>query len=88
MSRPVTLSDELWKCLESVDTEAGRLRVAQYLNTQPYPHYEPAPDHPGLLIRIEEDGSRTRGRFVGREFRVSERLPSRTSIEPSAGDEP
>ena len=72
MSRPLTLVEKLWKCLESVDTEAGRLRVTEYLNAQPYPHYEPAPDQPSLLIRIEEDGTRTRGRFVGREFQVSE----------------
>jgi len=58
----------LSKCLASVDSQAGRKRVREYLNSQPFPHYEPAPD--GLLIRIDADGTRTRGRFVGREFQA------------------
>jgi hypothetical protein len=57
-------------CLESVDSSQGRRRVSEYLKTQPYPHYEPVPDAPGLLARIEEDGTRKIGRFVKREFKV------------------
>ena len=55
-------------CLESVDSAEGRRRVAEYLETQPFPHYEPAPDASGMLVRIEADGSRTIGRFVHRKF--------------------
>ena len=55
-------------CLESVDSAEGRRRVADYLETQPFPHYEPAPDASGMLVRIEADGSRTIGRFVHRKF--------------------
>ncbi len=55
-------------CLESVDSAEGRRRVAEYLETQPFPHYEPAPDASGMLVRIEADGSRTIGRFVQRKF--------------------
>jgi hypothetical protein len=44
-------------------------RVAEHLGNQPFPHYEPAPDVPGLLVRIEADGTRTVGRFVNRQFR-------------------
>jgi hypothetical protein len=58
----------LSECLEAVDTPAGRLRVTEYLRSRPYPHYEPAPDSPGLLVRVEEDGTRTLGRFVHRRF--------------------
>jgi hypothetical protein len=58
----------LSECLEAVDTPAGRLRVAEYLQSRPYPHYEPAPESPGLLVRVDEDGTRTRGRFVHRKF--------------------
>ncbi|MBI3466296.1 MAG: hypothetical protein HY000_25060 [Planctomycetes bacterium] len=58
----------LSECLASIDSEEGRRRVARYLDSRPFPHYEPAQDAPGLLIRIEEDGTRTLGRFVGREF--------------------
>ena len=55
-------------CLKSVDSQEGRGRIAVFLQTQPYPHYEPHPDTPGLLIRIEASGKRTAGRFVNRQF--------------------
>ena len=55
--------------LETVDTPEGRRRVVEYLARQPFPHYETAPERPGLLFRIDADGTRTLGRFVDREFR-------------------
>jgi hypothetical protein len=58
----------LSECLESVDTSEGKDRVRAYLETQPYPHYEPAKDSPGFLVRTEGDGKRTVGRFVNRKF--------------------
>jgi len=58
-------------CLDSVDSTKGRRRVAEFLRTQPYPHYEPAPSAPGLLVRIEAGGKRTVGRFVNRKFQVA-----------------
>jgi hypothetical protein len=58
----------LSQCLESVDTPEGRQRVAAFLQSQPFPHYEPDPDHAGLLVRIEADGTRTVGRFRNRQF--------------------
>jgi hypothetical protein len=58
----------LSECLDEVDSPAGRQRVAEFLHTQPFPHYEPAPDAPGYLVRIEADGKRTVGRFVNRQF--------------------
>lgn len=63
---------KLSDCLTDVDTPAGRARVAAHLNSLPYPHYEPAADNPGLLVRIDQSGTRTLGRFVGREFRAAE----------------
>ena len=59
----------LSECLESVDTEEGRVRTAAYLASRPFPQFEPAPDQPGLLVKIDEDGTRTLGRFVHRQFR-------------------
>jgi hypothetical protein len=56
-------------CLTSVDSDEGRVRTAAWLRSQPFPHYEAHPDKPGLLIRVAEDGTRTVGRFVKREFR-------------------
>ena len=55
-------------CLALVDSVAGRRRVVEYLESRPFPHYEPIPGSPGLLVRVAGDGSRTVGRFVGREF--------------------
>jgi hypothetical protein len=58
----------LSECIASVDTDAGRQRTAAYLATRPYPHFEPAADRPGYLIKTDEDGTRTVGRFVNRQF--------------------
>ncbi len=58
----------LSECLKSVDSPAGRRRVTEFLQSQPWPHYEPHPDQPGVLVRIEANGKRTVGRFVNRQF--------------------
>jgi hypothetical protein len=63
-------------CLETVDSDEGHARVAAYLQSQPFPHYQPYPGRPGLLERIDEDGTRTVGRFVNRRFK-----PSRSSAK-------
>jgi hypothetical protein len=55
-------------CLKSVDSPAGRRRLTEFLQSQPWPHYEPHPDRPGVLIRIEANGKRAVGRFVNRQF--------------------
>lgn len=60
----------LSECLASVDSATGRQRLRAYLQSQPFPHYEPAPEAPGLLIRTEANGKRALGRFVRREFKV------------------
>ena len=67
----------LYACLDAVDSLAGRHRVAEFLQTQPFPHYEPAPDAPGLLVRIEADGKRTVGRFVNRQFKAVKAKPAK-----------
>jgi hypothetical protein len=61
-------SRPLSACLESVDSAEGRQRVGDFLHGQPFPHYEPHSEQPGLLVRIEENGGRTVGRFVNRQF--------------------
>ena len=63
-------------CLDSVDSPEGRRRVAEYLHSQPYPHYEPAPGARGLLVRIDKDGKRTIGRFVNRQFKAAKAKPT------------
>jgi len=59
--------------LESVDSEAGRERLALHLAGRPYPHFEPSEGGGGLIVKVDEDGSRTLGRFVNRQFRPAER---------------
>jgi len=58
----------LSEMIASVDTDAGRERVRSHLGSRPFPHFEACPEEPGLLVKIDEDGSRTRGRFVNRVF--------------------
>jgi hypothetical protein len=41
------------------------------LDSRPFPHYEAAPGHSGLLVQIDADGTRTIGRFINRRFEPS-----------------
>jgi hypothetical protein len=58
-------------CVEEVDSAAGRRRVAEHLDSQPFPHYKPAPGRPAMLIRIDASGKRTIGRFVRGRFKAA-----------------
>jgi hypothetical protein len=58
----------LAESIQSVDTDAGRDRVRTYLESRPFPHFEPCQDEAGMLVQIDEDGTRTRGRFINRTF--------------------
>jgi len=69
--------------LGSVDAPEGRRRVAAWLESQSFPHYRPHPDKPGLLERIEENGTRTLGRFVNRKFKPV-RLAARARTKAAA----
>jgi len=55
-------------CLAEPGTLSGTKRVAAYLEARPFPHYEAESATPGLLVKIDEDGTRTLGRFVNRRF--------------------
>ena len=59
-------------CLDSVDSEEGRRRVMEHLRDRPFPHFEPASGKAGFLVRIDEDGTRTVGRFVNRQFKAGD----------------
>ena len=56
--------------LRTVDSPAGRERVASYVETLPFPHYKPHATRRGLLERTEADGTRTVGRFIHRRFEL------------------
>ena len=58
----------LSECLAKADSAAGRQRVEAVLQQLPFPHFEAHPTRAGLLVRIDENGRRTTGRFVNREF--------------------
>ena len=70
----------LSEIIETVDKPEGHARLKAYLQTRPFPHFEAHPTRKGLLIRIEEDGRRSVGRFKNRQFiEVAEAKPSRTA---------
>ena len=54
--------------IQYVDSPDGRQRVFDYLQNSPFPHFEAVPGSPGLLRKIDEDGTQTSGRFVNRVF--------------------
>jgi hypothetical protein len=56
------------ECLAEPGTDPGSQRVITYLKSRPFPHYESDPESPGVLVRIDEDGTRIRGRFINRRF--------------------
>jgi len=61
-------TESLSELLASVDSPAGRARVDAYLETRPFPHFKSWDGQPGFLVRIDEDGTETVGRFVNRVF--------------------
>ncbi len=60
----------LSECIESVNTSAGQARLKATLLARPFPHFEAAPK-PGLLVKVDEDGKRTLGRFLNRQFKAA-----------------
>lgn len=58
----------LSEAVADVASDVGRKRVCDYLETRPFPHFEVVAGSPGLLRKIDEDGTRTVGKFVNRVF--------------------
>ena len=58
----------LSECLREVGTPAGRALVAAVLAGGPFPQFAAAAGRPGVLVKIDKDGTRTLGRFVRRTF--------------------
>lgn len=61
----------LSECLASVHSPEGRRRVFEYIESRPFPHFKAA-GQAGLLIRVDEDGTETVGRFIDGEFKAIE----------------
>lgn len=51
-----------------IDTEEGKKRLEEHLESLPFPHFKADPDGSDLIIKIEKDGSKTLGKFVDREW--------------------
>lgn len=66
--RKRSAAQSLADCLSVVSKQAGRKQLKQVLEARPYPHYESDPKDAGLLVRTDEKGRKTRGRFVNRKF--------------------
>ncbi len=58
--------------LDDVDSPAGRARLQDYLKTHEFPRYWAHPEQAHMFIREEADGTKTVGRFEGREWVVTE----------------
>ena len=62
------------ECLAEVDTPVGRAKLKAVLAKRPFPHFEPVSGRTDLFTRIDQAGTRTIGRFVGRQFVSTEEL--------------
>ena len=76
-------SISLSELLDVVDTPKGREMFRAYLESEPFPHYEPHPTNPDLLVRIDADGTRTAGRFVDRVFTPNEAPRQGSAVRPA-----
>lgn len=61
-------AQSLSAAMASVEGAQGQERLREHLAQRPFPQFEAAPEQPGLLVRIDEDGTRTIGRFLNRVF--------------------
>ncbi len=62
------LAKPLSECLAEIETPAGKHRLKEEMRAGPFPRYEAAEGKAGWLLRTDEDGTRTVGRFVNRRF--------------------
>ena len=75
--RENTEEKPLSELIATVGTSEGKARLKAYLDSLPFPHYEPYPSRKGYFVRIEEDGNRCVGRFVNRKFVVDQKDTSK-----------
>lgn len=54
--------------LSTINAPEGRQRLKDYLAKRPYPHFEPVPGSRKLLVKIDEDGTRTTVQFLNGQF--------------------
>ncbi len=59
---------ELADAMRKASTEAGQRRALEHIRKLGGPRYSLDPARPGSILRVDADGTRTRGRFVRRRF--------------------
>ena len=62
---------EFSAAMRKASSEAGQRRALAHLRKVGGPRYSVDPTRPGEILRIDTDGSRSRGRFVRRRFVVT-----------------
>jgi len=62
---------EFSAAMRQASSEAGQQRALKHLRKLGGPRYSVDPNRRGGIVRIDTDGSRTRGRFVRRTFVVA-----------------
>lgn len=62
---------ELSDAMRKASSESGQQRALEHLRKLGGPRYTVDPSRRGGIIRIDADGSRSRGRFVRRRFVVT-----------------
>jgi len=80
MRPPIKVSDDLAhaglpefdKAMREATSEAGQRKALRHLEKLGGPRYGVDPERPGFVVKIDPDGSRTRGRFVNRRFVAEE----------------
>ena len=59
---------KLSEILATINEPSGRARLHTILDAKPFPHFRAVPGDRHLMERIDEDGTRTIGRFIDRKF--------------------
>ena len=74
----------LSELIGTMETAEGQERLAKYLDSLPFPHFEQHPEHETVLIRTEANGERTAGRFINRQFVIDKTIgiPSEEFVTP------
>jgi hypothetical protein len=67
-TRAKSTAESLSRSIETINQPEGRARLQAYLESRPFPRFWADPAEAQVMIREDADGTRTRGRFVGREF--------------------
>jgi len=69
-TRAKSTAQSLSLSLQTINGPEGRARLQAHLESRPFPRFWADPVEAQVMIREDANGTRTRGRFVGRQFIV------------------